>query len=159
MNRGVKSRCEEMARSLRLELGLGSTDQLSVKSVAGYFDVSLWTLSDLKLSDADFLQLTLADGDSWTAFSVSAFGRDTIVAHPFQSKMRHSSDVLRELAHLLLGHEPSRIFFVGDSELALRGFNQTIEDEETWLSGTLLLPLNTLVYIKLQCISRENACS
>ncbi len=159
MNRGFKSRCEEMARSLRLELGLRVTDQLSVQSVAEYLDVSLWNLSDLKLSDEDFLQLTQVDGDSWSAFSVSAFGKDAIVIHPFRSKARKSSDVMHELAHLLLGHEPSTIFFVGDSDLALRGFNQTTEDEATWLSGTLLLPRNALVYVKRQGISQESACS
>lgn len=159
MERGFKSRCEAISRSLRLDLRLSNTDPLSVALVAGHLNVTMWSLSDLKLENEDFHQLACIDGESWSAFAVSAFGRDAIIVNPSRSKARYSSDVMHELAHLILGHQPSTMFFVGNGGVALRGFNRTIEEEANWLAGSLLLPRVALVRIKRNRLSQPRACT
>ncbi len=148
MERGFKSRCEEMARSLRRELGLGHVDPLDADQLAGYLDVSVWSVSEIGLSDHDLRQLVEVDADSWSAITVAAFGREAIIVNPVHSRGRYSSDVMHELAHLILGHDPSTVFFVGEGEIALRGYNSVAEEEASWLAAVLLLPREALMHIR-----------
>ncbi len=158
MERGFKTRCEEMSRSLRIGLGLYPASPLSAEQLASYLGVYLWSVEDLGLPPADVTQLAHNDPDSWSAITVSASGRDAIILNPNHRRGRYSSDVMHELAHLLLGHEPSAVFFAGEENLALRGFNQAAEEEANWLAGALLLPRDALVRLRLQKRPREVAC-
>ena len=159
MERGFKSRCEEISRQLRIEIGLAPVDPLRVTQLADYLDVSVWSVSDIGLSEEDLRQLVEVDADSWSAITVSAFGRDMVIYNPGHLRGRYASDVMHELAHLVLGHDPTTMFFVGDGELALRGFNPSTEEEANWLAGTLLLPRDALVYVKRRKLTNEQVCA
>ena len=66
---------------------------------------------------------------------------------------------MHELAHLILGHKPSTVFFVGDNaDIALRGYDRSIEDEANWLGATLLLPRNVLTSCKSRKVPNERIC-
>ena len=158
MERGFKTRCEEMSCSLRTELGLGSADPLPAEQLASYLGVYVLSVADLGLSSADARQLLHEDPESWSAITVSAAGKDAIIVNPRHRRGRYSSDVMHELAHLLLGHEPSTMFFAGQENLALRGFNKSAEDEANWLAGALLLPRDALVRMRAKRCSKEVAC-
>ncbi len=158
MERGFKTRCEEMSRSLRAELGLNPADPLLAEQLASYLGVYLWSVEDLGLPPADVTQLVHNDPDSWSAITVSASGRDAIILNPNHRRGRYSSDVMHELAHLLLGHDPSTMFFAGEENQALRGFNRATEEEANWLAGALLLPRDALVRLRAQKRPREVAC-
>ena len=158
MERGFKSRCEAMARSLRLELGLQPVAPLTASDVADYLGVPLWSVSDIGLGGGDLQQLLEIDPDSWSAITVAAFGREVIIVNPNHRGGRHSSDVMHELAHLILGHEPSKLFIMSDAEQSLRGYDQSSEEEANWLAGALLLPRVVLVHIKSSRMSLTQAC-
>ena len=158
MERGFKSRCEEMARSLRVELGLGEYDPLPVDRLASHLDVLVWSIADLGLSEDDVAQLVEIDPDSWSAITVSTSSAEAIIYNPSHYQSRHSSDVMHELAHLLLGHQPSTVFFAGAEELALRGYNDSAEQEANWLAGALLLPRHALVQARRQQVSVQETC-
>lgn len=158
MERGFKARCEEMSRSLRTELGLHSVDPLPAKQLASYLGVYIWSVEALGLAPADVTQLLSNDPDSWSAITVSADGKDAIILNPNHRRGRYSSDVMHELAHLLLGHEPSTMFFAGQENLALRGFNKAAEEEANWLAGALLLPRDALASMCARKGSTEVAC-
>lgn len=158
MERGFKSRCEEMSRSLRAELGLDPADPLPAEQLASYLGVYLWSVEDLGLDPADVRQLVHDDPDSWSAITVSVADRDAIILNPNHRRGRYSSDVMHELAHLLLGHEPSTMFFAGEENLALRGFNGAAEEEADWLAGALLLPRDALVRLRAQNRPKDVAC-
>ena len=159
MERGFKSRCEEMSRSLRFALDLKATDPLPAERLASYLDVLVWSVHDIGLSIEDLHQLVEVDADSWSAITVSAFGREAIVVNPTHQGGRYSSDVMHEVAHLILGHEPNTVFFVDDSDMALREYNDSSEREADWLAGALLLPRDALVLVKRRRISDPDACS
>ena len=76
-------------------------------------------MSDIGLTEEDLQQLVEVDVDSWSAITVSAYGRDMVIYNPRHFSGRYASDVMHELAHLVLGHDPTTMFFVGDGELAL----------------------------------------
>lgn len=158
MERGFKSRCEEISRHLRLELGLAPVAPLTVERLASYLDVSVWPVSEIGLSDKDLRQLVDVDSKSWSAITVSVLERQAVIFNPTHSDGRHSSNVMHELAHLVLVHDPTAMFFVGEGELALRGYNADIEREADWLAGTLLLPRDALVHMKKLRFSDEQAC-
>ena len=159
MERGFKSRCEEMSRSLRAELGLRAIDPLDVNDLAKYLGVLVWPVTKIQgLSTEDIRQLVEVDADSWSAITVLAFGHEAIIFNPGHFGGRYSSDVMHELSHLILGHEPSTVFFIGEGELALRGFSKSAEDEANWLAGALLLPRDALVYLKKSRLSTTEAC-
>ena len=148
MERGFKSRCEAMARSLRIELGLAPTAPLPVEQLASYLNVSIWSVHEIGISKDDLHQLVSVDPDSWSAVTVSVAGRDAVIVNPDHRGGRYSSDVMHELSHLLLGHEPSKMVFTADADLALRGYDPSAEEEANWLAAALLLPRDALVRIK-----------
>ena len=160
MERGFKSRCEEMSRSLRAELGLKPTDPLPVNDLASYLGVLVWSVTDIEgLSPTDIHHLVEVDADSWSAITVLASGREAIIFNPGHYGGRYSSDVMHELSHLILGHEPSTVFFIGEGELALRGFSKSAEEEANWLAGALLLPRDALVHLKRHRVSQVTTCT
>lgn len=158
MERGFKTRCEEMSRSLRTELELGAADALSPDDLASYLGVAVWSVIDLGLSEDDISQLVVADRDSWSAITVSAMGREAIIVNPVHVGGRHSSDVMHELAHLLLGHQPSTMFFAADGGMALRGYDRSAEEEANWLAAALLLPREALASARRQLVSVRDVC-
>ena len=158
MERGFKARCEEMAHSLRLELDLDPTAPLSPNHLASYLDVSIWSVTELGLSEKDVRQLVYEDPDAWSAITVSASGREAIIVNPNHRGGRYSSDVMHELAHLLLGHTPVTWFFVGSDDLALRGYDTAAEEEASWLAGALLLPREALVRTQRQRAADPDIC-
>ena len=158
MERGFKTRCEEMSRSLRAEMGLSATDPLSPDQLASYLDVAVWSVADIGLERNDLNQLIREDPDAWSAITVSASGREAIVVNPIHRGGRYSSDVMHELAHLLLGHQPSTVFFAADGDLALRGYDSSAEEEADWLAAALLLPREALVWARRQRASSQEIC-
>ena len=159
MERGFKARCEEMSRSLRIELGIASSAPLPAEQLASFLDVRVLQVTELGLSPEDTRQLLHYDPESWSAITVSSAGKDAIIVYPNHHGGRYSSDVMHELAHLLLGHESSTLFFAGQEDLALRGYNKEAEDEANWLAGALLLPRAALVSIRKRSCSKELACT
>ena len=136
MERGFKSRCEEMSRSLRAELGLGPRAPLLAADAGGLFGGGGVVRGGPGAESVKMLaQLLVKDPDSWSAVTVSAAGREAIIVNPTHRWGRYSSDVMHELSHLLLGHEPSTMFFAGEEGLALRGYNKDAEEEANWLAG------------------------
>ena len=158
MERGFKTRCEEMSRSLRAEIGLAATDPLRPDQLASYLDVAVWSVAELGLDESDLNQLIREDPDAWSAITVSASGREAIVVNPMHRGGRYSSDVMHELAHLLLGHQPSTMFFAANGDVALRGYDGSAEEEANWLAAALLLPREALVWARTRRTSSQEIC-
>lgn len=158
MERGFKTRCEEMSHSLRAEIGLSATAALPPDQLASYLGVAVWSVTMLGLNENDLSQLTDKDPDSWSAITVSASGHEAIIVNPNHRKGRYSSDVMHELTHLLLGHSPSTMFFVANGDMALRGYDQLAEEEANWLAAALLLPREALVSTRRRRLAAEQIC-
>lgn len=159
MERGFKSRCENMATGLRRELGLSNVDPLPPHDLSKHITVPLLSLADIPdLDPNDVNQLLTVDPDSWSAITVSVDGREAIITNSNHRGGRSSTDIMHELAHLLLGHEPSTMFYVSEEDIALRGFSKDTEDEADWLAGVLLLPREAVVYLRSNGISDDEIC-
>jgi len=143
LRRGFKAEAERIAARLRAELGLRADQPLDPQSIAAHIGVEVRSAADLV--DVDRLRrLEALQSDAFSACTFAlASGRKVIVYNPLRSRGRQSSDVAHELAHLILGHELSRLERIGD--MAFFVCDPTQEAEATWLAGCLLLPREQLL--------------
>lgn len=158
--RGFKTKCENVSAEIRKKLDLDKSDPLSPEALAKYLGVYLLKPTEIEnLSEQSRLQLLSKDKNSWSAVTISYLGTDLIAYNPTHSPWRYSSDIMHELSHIILAHKPSQIVILSlDSQIALRDYNQDLEEEATWLSGCLLLPREALLSIKKSGMSNKAAC-
>lgn len=157
--RGFKTKCENISVEIRKELGLEKYDPLSPDALAEHLGVYLLEPAGIEyLSTESLQQLLRKDRNSWSAVTISYLDTDIIVYNPTHSPWRRSSDIMHELSHIILGHKPSQIVFLTpDSQIALRDYDQDLEEEAIWLSGCLLLPREALLTIKHSGLSASRA--
>ena len=146
--RGFKARCENIAETIRRELGLRPHDPLSVTELAEYLGAWLITPSDIPRMSESSLRVVLRDEkDDWSALTTSFAGVTVVIYNPANSPGRHSSDITHELAHVELRHKPSTLMFAPDGTWTLRSYDGQQEAEAAWLSGCLLLPRAALLRV------------
>jgi Zn-dependent peptidase ImmA (M78 family) len=127
--------------------------------LADYLRVPVLTLYDIPgLESSDIQQLLEVDPDAWSAITVSNGSHEMIIVNSNHRGGRPATDITHELAHLLLGHEPGKIFYLGDQDVALRAYNPAAEEEADWLAWTLLLPRDALVHIRHLGLAEPEAC-
>jgi hypothetical protein len=149
LDRGFKAWSERTARSIRQTLGIAPAGVLTVAQLAAHLDVELLTPSDLPGLPAEFLnQLLNVDPWGWSAVTVNSEDGCVVVYNPMKSAGRQASDIMHELAHVLLAHRPGTIILSQDGEMGMRSFDQKQEDEANWLAWALLLPREALMHAR-----------
>lgn len=157
--RGFKTRCENISLQMRKDLGLEKNDPLLPWPLAEHLGVSLWKPSDIQgLTKTSYALLTGTERNSWSALAISLNGMEAIIYNSTHSEARQSSDIMHELSHILLKHEPSKMVLFYDGSVVLRSYNEAQENEASWLSGCLLLPREVLVFMKRVGMSTNDAC-
>jgi hypothetical protein len=147
--RGFKTWCENTAVGLRRQLGIALEDPLDPAALAQHLGVAVWAAHDVPGADDDTLRVLLHDDpSSWSAVTVHAAGASVIITNSAHSGGRPASDLMHELAHLVLGHEAARVDVSEDGHLVLHTFDRAQEDEANWLSGCLLLPRVALLHAR-----------
>jgi IrrE N-terminal-like domain len=157
--RGFKSWCEETALKVRQHQELATTAPLSPFVLARELQVAVVQPADLKHLAEDVRRRLLREhSDCWSAITIPGKERPLIVYNPSHSAARQNSDLMHELAHILLGHKPTVVFIDPNTDLSLRTFDKAQEEEANWLGGCLLLPREVLLHIKATHLSNEAAC-
>ena len=143
--RGFKSWAERISLSLRRDLGLSSHDALVPAHFADFLDVHLKTPNDIPGLPTEVLhQLLTSDPGGWSAVSVFVEGAAVVIYNPRHSAGRQASDIMHEMAHLILDHQPGTMILSQDGGMVMRSYNQKQEDEANWLAWCLLLPREAL---------------
>jgi hypothetical protein len=149
LERGFKAWAERTAAAIRGELGLSATEPLNPLQLASHLDVTLLQPDLIDGLPVDICeQLLERDPWGWSATTLELDGKTTLIFNPRKSAGRRASDIVHELAHLILGHEPAQIAFSHDGQMATRTFDQKQEDEANWLAWALLLPRDALFAAK-----------
>lgn len=157
--RGFKTWCETTSLQIRRNLSIGPADPLPPHQLAETLHVSIWTPAELQGLAPDVVhRLTTVHAGAWSALTLPGAKSKVIIRNPAHSPERTASDVMHELAHILLEHEPGNVFF-GPQGLALRTHNKDQEDEARWLSGCLLLSRESLFAIRKRRLTDEQACT
>ena len=157
--RGFKTWSEQTSARIRQKLGLPEDSPLDLIRVAeslGVFVASPQELSDLDAISRD--RLLGANSDEWSALTVTDGSNSLIVLNASHAPSRRNSDLAHEIAHIILGHEPSKMFISSTSNFAIRTHDASQEEEAAWLAGTLLLPRLALLRLRRENIGDEEAC-
>jgi hypothetical protein len=156
--RGFKSWCENVSVQHRRNLGLAPTDPLDPYRLAETMDVIVWAANEVPGVDPEALRVLVEeDPDSWSAVTVTVESRRAIVLNPSHVGGRPASDLMHELAHLLLGHKPARMDVSEDGLMILKGYDRAQEDEAAWLAGCLLLPREAIMFIRRMRMDERTA--
>lgn len=157
--RGFKTWCEETALTVRQHQGLAPIAPLSPFVLARELRVNVVEPADLKdLPDDVRRRLLGKHSDCWSAITIPNKRRPLIVYNPAHSAARQNSDLMHELAHILLGHKPTTVFIDPNTGMALRTHDKAQEEEAAWLAGCLLLPREVLLHIKGNGLAEDAAC-
>lgn len=156
--RGFKSWCENVAIQQRRELKLSPVDPLDPYLLAKHLRINVWTAEQVPDFDPACLKvLTEDDPDSWSAITICTGASDLIIVNPTHSGGRRASDIMHEVAHIIIGHEPARMDVTEDGLLILNMYDKKQEEEAKWLSGCLLLPRDVLLLIRREKLGKEAA--
>ena len=159
LRRGFKTWCENLSGQLRADLGLNDIDPLDARRLAQYMKVVILTPSDVFGLSKDALRILVGEeSDGWSAVTIPFEDAYAVIYNPTHSKRRTSSNLMHELAHILIEHEPGQVVLSADGMLALRSFDRTQEEEAAWLSGCLLLPRPVLLEIEHKGGPLEEVC-
>ena len=143
--RGFKSWAERTSQNFRRDFGLQTHSPLEPAVLATHLDVRLCTPKDIPgLPQAVLDQLLKCDPSGWSAVSIYQRDRGLVIYNPAHSKGRQASDIMHELAHLVLDHKPATVILSQDGTLVMRSYDQKQEDEANWLAWCLLLPRDAL---------------
>ena len=156
--RGFKNWCETIALHHRRALKLHPTDPLDPQALANSLAVQVHGVQEIPGLNPQVLQTLLRDDrDSWSAVTITNGCNSVIILNSSHRGGRPASDLMHELAHIIIGHEPARIDITEDGSLILNTYDRQQEDEANWLAGCLLLPRDALLWIKQQGLDLRTA--
>jgi len=158
--RGFKTWAEETSARVRQKLKIPASSALDPSALADLLGVAIITPNDLPELPEDIRHRLVTDHeDVWSAITVTDGRAHLIVANPSHALTRRNSSLAHEIAHIILGHEPSMMFMSPNSGMALRTHNEEQEEEANWLAGCLLLPREALLLIRRKGLTDEEACA
>jgi Zn-dependent peptidase ImmA (M78 family) len=148
VRRGFKAQAERTAAAARNALGLRPNAPIDPWSYAACLNVRVLDFSQLGLPTRAVSQLTVVDGDSWSAMTLQIDGTFAIVLNPAHAITRQRNDLMHELAHIELSHTPARVEVSETGLLLLSDYSDEQEQEADWLAASLLLPRDVLVQLR-----------
>lgn len=159
--RGFKTWCERYAAEKRLELNLKSNDPLDPRLLATNLGILVWEPKDVPGLNEAYLKILLRnDGNSisdWSAVTIHTDDKKLVILNSSHSHGRQSSDLMHELAHIILDHKSHSADSSAEGVLLLSAYDKDLEDEADWLSACLLLPREALVSIMRQRMDHSEA--
>lgn len=156
--RGFKSWCDQTAEAVRRQRGMQPWEPLSARSLAEDLRAVVITPQDLPTLSPDACDRLLSNhNDIWSAITISS-DPPLIIYNPKHSLGRQNSDLMHEVAHLLMEHVPGTVYIDPKSKLVLRHYDPEQEEQANWLAGCLLLPRAALLKIKQCRWSNEEVC-
>lgn len=159
--RGFKAWCERYAEEKRNEFGIKPHEPLDPKVLASKLGILVWGPENIPGLSQDYISILLKnDGVSasdWSAVTIEIQTQKLVILNTSHSTGRQSSDLMHELAHIILEHKCHSADSSLDGILLLSAYDKDLEDEADWLSACLLLPRAALVSIKRQNIELADA--
>ncbi len=153
--RGFKTEANDVARAIRDELGLRSTDPLDPRRLAAHLEIPITPLSQLKASPAAVHYFTRKNPREFSAVTVFDGTERLIVFNDSHSLGRQACDLALELGHALLFHEPKPAL----DSTGCRDWDQTCEREADWLGAALLISEEAALQIAISGMREADAAT
>ncbi len=132
---GFKTEANATALEVRRELGLHALDPLDPFALARHLEIPVISLSEYAATSDRARYLLTVEPSSFSAVTVFAGTKRTIVHNDAHADGRVSSNITHESAHGLLLHAPTPAL----DDRGCRLWDQDIEDEAQFLAGALLV--------------------
>lgn len=129
-----RKRCEEIATLQRHTLGRYAFEPLTAYELAQELQATIYPLDELPGADPIMVANVLAK-TGWSA-AITQRQPLVIIHNPTHSAARQQSNLMHELAHVLLNHPSGSL----DTITGVLIFSAVHEAEATYLGGCLLLP-------------------
>ncbi len=144
LDRNMRNWCENEGVRWRKELKMYAYDPLPAQRLAQYLKIQVISPVEIPGIDEPLLQCLLAEDAGWSALTLPiGEGRHLIIYNPTHAATRYESNVMHELAHLLLGHQPIR-FHQLSGGFFVREYHITDEKVAAYLGGCLQIPARGL---------------
>lgn len=141
--------CESTSLKYRSSLGLQPHDPLEPDSLVKYLGIITTSPDDIPdLNSEDLRVLLEDDSSSWSAVTLTINDKKVIILNSAHTGGRPASDLMHEIAHIIIGHKPTHIHVTEDKLLIVSTYSREQEEEAEWMAGCLLLPRQALVYLK-----------
>jgi Zn-dependent peptidase ImmA (M78 family) len=146
VRRGFKSEAERLALEVRDERELPLTEAFDPFAYATDLGIPVLSLAELEIRGADVrsvFYLRRVESGVFSAATVFNGAFRLIFYNDAHAPTRILTSVSHELAHCILGHEPTPI----SNGLGQRFWNPEQEEEANWLAGALCVPRDGLLLL------------
>ena len=158
LRRGFKTWCEKAADGFRRDLHVARNGPLDPHVLARHLQVLVLTPDQIAGLGQDHRdQLLKHDPSSWSAVTIELPEKKIIILNSSHVPQRQNSDLMHELAHLILEHEPARVDVTPDGLMLLDTYDREQEAEANWFAGALLVPRDALLSVLANNRRNENA--
>lgn len=148
LRRGFKTWCENAARGYRRELGLAPIAPLDPRVLARHLGIKIWTPGDIPdLNPKDVHHLTVIARESWSAATLRNGGESLIIVNSGHALTRQNNSLAHEIGHIVLRHEPAKMYITSDGLMMMSEYNEEHEEEANWFAGAILVPRDALLDI------------
>ena len=146
LRRGFKTWCENSARGYRRELKLSSVAPLDPRVLARHLGITIWTPADIPgMNSKDVYHLTVAARESWSAATLRNGNSSVIIINNGHALTRQNNSLAHEIGHIILRHEPSKMYVTPDGLMMMNEYNLIHEEEANWFAGAILVPRDALL--------------
>jgi hypothetical protein len=145
-----------MSLRLRRSLGLAPEAPIDLDVIARRLDITLVPLSDFRNGyPTSERQLSTIDPGAFSAATVPCGPTKYVIVHnDSHDRRRQRSNIAHEIAHILLGHP----FTLPIDTSGCRNIDRDIEEEATWLGGTILISNEAAIHIVRTAMDTTTAC-
>jgi hypothetical protein len=160
LRRGFKTWCENAARGYRRELGLSSIAPLDPRVLAEHLGITVWSPADIPGIDLkDVRHLTGRAQDSWSAATLRNGSESLIIVNNAHTRTRQNNSIAHEIGHIVLGHEPAKMYVTPDGLMMMSEYNLSHEEEATWFAGAILVPRDAVLEVIRQGLTDVEAAN
>jgi hypothetical protein len=143
---GFKSWCEKMAAGYRRDLKVHPHSALAPQLLSDHLGIRVVTPDEIpgfvgKHRD----QLLVHDNESWSAVTLTLPNARIIIQNSAHAPTRRNSDVMHELAHIILKHEPAQVMLSPNGHMFMDSYGKEQELEADWFGAALLVPRDGLL--------------
>jgi len=146
LRRGFKTWCENAARGYRRELKLSPVAPLDPRILADHLGVTIWSPAEIPgIHSKDVHHLTVIAREHWSAATLRVGDASLIIINNGHALTRQNNSLAHEIGHIVLRHEPAKMYVTPDGLMMMSEYNPIHEEEATWFAGTILVPRDALL--------------
>ena len=107
LKRGFKAKAERLSEKFRQDLGISKFDPLDAFTLATHLEVPIFSVNEIfSANPSSSYKSQLNDTSKFSAFwMLNSLGNKIIIHNDNHSSKRQQSNIMHELAHIILNHE------------------------------------------------------